>query len=614
MSDVVQFRDGMNNPTIIRQFKNAGAKLGEITGEIVYDATFGAPVGAVLPEVADFIMLSMLNYRSQQSEGLISSDTFIQISNFISQKCPELFAEDGVMTKLGYKIDPEGRTIQYTHSSGNEIPRAAAAHELKKNFFPTLDFDKDNLFFTSGGTTGLAACFGALKGEFFIPQGYFALYNNHETAFNGKINSMPLGSSWTPSAEAIDSYLQDHCVKNNIKPEELPGNLLLCNPGNPLTTMPSDDEYKKICNLLSEKYKNLAIVVDDPYANFIYDINKFDLQKYEKGQMTDEDWKALMPDRKGFLGVIDQKLFERMIIVKTLGKDIEGTGARIGVCLCGDKKVAEGLAGTHFNIAHTPPEFMQPTIAVALSQIWKQEHKVKLAKTYLPRLAYLCKSFSQENLLVGGDNVVGGMFAVVDMSSMLGLKISPELNEFIRGVDPKFCGERVENGIQLASYLMYNHKVAVVPGQGFGLPAGMIRVSATQGNIEHTKIIAGRIVEANKEAKLTHVIASSHDLLEFVTDKVASHSQFPRQILRSVNDKKLESIKSELEILSAILKAEDKDHQKIAEQALKVNDMVQNADPLIFKMQTKAASNKIAKIISDHSGIKGMENSKSMAK
>jgi aspartate/methionine/tyrosine aminotransferase len=504
---VFEFREGLGQPTIIRKFKNAGSELEKSSGKKVYDATFGAPVGATDPFIVDLISLSMLHYRDASKAGLLTSEQYTKYLDFVKENFPkEVF---DTLEKYGFGVNPEGgRTIQYTHSSSNEGPRRLAVAELEEHFFPGLKdkFDHENIFFTSGGTTGLSAVFGLLKDEFYIPEGYFALYNDQAKGYGAKINKIPIkDDNWTPTAASIDKYLEKICKEKDIKPEELTGNLLLCNPGNPLTTMPSEEEYRKIADLLQHKYINMGVVLDDPYPNFVYDLKKFDLGRYERGEMREEEWIALTQKRKGLLEVAPE-LFDRTIYVRTNGKDVEGTGLRIGFCLTGNKKVSEGLAGFHFNMSHTPPEFMQPLIAAALSLVHKAEHRVKLAKTYLPRLATLTNKLSEDGLLVGGDNVVGGMFTVAEMKNMKGTRISKELNEFIAKIDPRFCGEKIQNSMQIACALLFDQKTAVVPGEGFGLTPEMVRISATQPDIDHTKVVAERVVKASREAAIEHIL------------------------------------------------------------------------------------------------------------
>jgi aspartate/methionine/tyrosine aminotransferase len=222
--------------------------------------------------------------------------------------------------------------------------------------------------------------------------------------------------------------------------------------------------------------------------------------------MNNKDWENLIENRKGILEVAPE-LYERSIYIRTCGKDIQGTGLRIGFCFAGNKDVASGLAGFHFNMCHTPPEFTQPLIAIALNRVSEIENKIELAKIYLPRLAILSKKLSEDNLLVGGDDVVGGMFAVAELSNIKGTKISNELNNFIaQYIDEKFCGEKITNSLQIACKLMFENKIAVVPGEGFGLTPDMVRVSSTQANIEDTKVIADRILGASRKAAVEHIL------------------------------------------------------------------------------------------------------------
>lgn len=169
-----------------------------------------------------------------------------------------------------------------------------------------IEFDKDELLVTNGGSEGLLFALMAVcdPGDNVIsPEPFYTNYLGFTQSINVNINPITTTAEngfHLPNKEDIISKI-DKKTKA----------ILLSNPGNPTGAVFTLDEIKMLSEIAIEH--DLWIISDEVYREFIYDDGKY----FSFGNIKDVE--------------------NRVIIIDSVSKRYSACGARIGSLACKDK-------------------------------------------------------------------------------------------------------------------------------------------------------------------------------------------------------------------------------------------------------------------------------------
>ena len=169
-----------------------------------------------------------------------------------------------------------------------------------------IEFDKDELLVTNGGSEGLLFALMAVcdPGDNVIsPEPFYTNYLGFTQSINVNINPITTTAEngfHLPNKEDIISKI-DKKTKA----------ILLSNPGNPTGAVFTLDEIKMLSEIAIEH--DLWIISDEVYREFIYDDRKY----FSFGNIKDVE--------------------DRVIIIDSVSKRYSACGARIGSLACKDK-------------------------------------------------------------------------------------------------------------------------------------------------------------------------------------------------------------------------------------------------------------------------------------
>ena len=209
--------------------------------------------------------------------------------------------------------------------------------------------------------------------------------------------------------------------------------ILINSPSNPTGSLYSGSQLKEI-GAICEKH-NLFVVCDDIYRNLVY------------GEST---WTSFLK--------INPQLKNQTILIDGVSKTYAMTGWRVGYA-AGPRHVIKAMAKLQGQSTSNANHLAQYAAmeAVAGSQDCIADMKIEFAKR---RQATVDGLRSIKN--VSCNLPLGAFYAFPNLSAYVGKK-SPE-------------GQHIADDVSLASYLVENAGVAIVPGSAFGAP-GFARLS-----------------------------------------------------------------------------------------------------------------------------------------
>lgn len=171
-----------------------------------------------------------------------------------------------------------------------------------------IDFDKDELLVTNGGSEAILFAFMTIcdaGDEVIIPEPFYTNYNGF--ADIAGVNVVPFitkaeNGFHLPEKEEIVSKITDKTKA-----------IMISNPSNPTGVVYTYDEIRMLADIAKEH--NLFIIADEVYREFVYDNLKYTSTLY----MND--------------------ILDRVILIDSISKRYSACGARIGLMASKNKEV-----------------------------------------------------------------------------------------------------------------------------------------------------------------------------------------------------------------------------------------------------------------------------------
>ncbi|WP_050607504.1 pyridoxal phosphate-dependent aminotransferase [Clostridium niameyense] len=212
-------------------------------------------------------------------------------------KTPECFTE-------GIKSFNE-TVLKYTASQGMD-PLLESFIKYYKQW--DIDFDKDELLITNGGSEAIQLSLMALcdvGDEIIIPEPFYTNYNGF--AQSAGVEVVP----FLTKAEDGFHLPKKEEILNKITDKTRA--ILISNPGNPTGVVYSYEELRMLADIVKEK--DLFLIADEVYREFVYDNLKYTSAMYL------------------------EDIRERLIIIDSVSKRYSACGARIGVIASKNKEL-----------------------------------------------------------------------------------------------------------------------------------------------------------------------------------------------------------------------------------------------------------------------------------
>jgi aspartate aminotransferase len=253
--------------------------------------------------------------------------------------------------------------------------------------------------------------------EILIPGPYYSVYYVCALLAKAKVKYY----SVDPETLKIDM----DSLRENYDPEKTKF-IVFCSPGNPYGNVVSEDEYKEVLEMISDK---TYILSDEIYRNTGF---------YDK-----------VPS---LLDIAENR--DNIIISNSFSKGFRMYTARVGFCILPEKLLEPFRVLLQHTLLTTNPTEQYAAVE-ALNHL---EEVRNLTETYRQRSEYTNKKLSEINE-IKVIKAQGGFYTVIDAT--------------------KFIEKHNINGsFELAKDILEQTGVAVVPGSDFGLPNGL-RISFT---------------------------------------------------------------------------------------------------------------------------------------
>ena len=263
--------------------------------------------------------------------------------------------------------------VAYSRSEGSEEYRIKIANYYSKN---NIKVSADEIIVTTGGSEALLFTFGSIMDagdEIIIPEPFYANYNGFSVASG--VNVVPVISKIDNNFALPPIEEFEKLITSKTKA------ILICNPGNPTGYLYSEDEIKKLANIV--KKHNLFLIADEVYREFTYDGEKHHSVMEVEG------------------------LEDYAIMIDSVSKRYSMCGARIGCIVSKNKEVVQTALKfaqarlsppTYAQIAseaalETPQSYFEDVINEYVERrntLIEELHKIDGIKVAKPKGAFYC--------------------------------------------------------------------------------------------------------------------------------------------------------------------------------------------------------------------------------
>jgi len=309
---------------------------------------------------------------------------------------------------------------KYAPVAGTPDLRRAVADKLARE--NGLSYDPAEIVVSFGGKHSLYNAFMVLcdpGDEVIIPAPYWVSYPEQAKLAGGE----PV---FVPTDPDRGFHLDLDALARAVTPRTRA--IVLNSPSNPTGAVLSRQEIEAVADLA--RRHDLWVISDEIYEHLVYD-----------GR-----------EHVSIAGLEGMK--ERTILVNGLSKAFAMTGWRVGYAAA-PRPVAEAMTAFQGHVTHGLPGFIQAAAVAALQS--PPETVQAMVREYDRRRRYVVERLrSMPGVRCAEPE--GAFYAFLDISALLGRQAG------------------IETDMDLASHLLEEGRVAVVPGTGFGWP-GALRLS-----------------------------------------------------------------------------------------------------------------------------------------
>ena len=292
--------------------------------------------------------------------------------------------------------------------------REEISNYLNNSF--AIDYNKEEICLTIGGSEGLLSTFTALineKDKVLIPTPAYPAYESCVKLLGGQVLNYRLK----------DDFSIDFDFLNKIIEEEKPKIMVVSYPCNPTGVVLNEEDRDKLYNIIKDN-KDIIVVTDEMYSELNYKKEYFSI-----GQFKD--------------------IRDRVIVVGGFSKMFSMTGLRLGY-VCAVDEVMESIMKVHQYNVSCAPSIVQYGALEGLRTSLKDVDYMK--SEFIKRRDFIYNRLIELGFEV---NIPQGAFYIF-----------PSIKKFGLGSE-EFCEKALKEA-----------KVAMVPGSAFGKGGeGYIRIS-----------------------------------------------------------------------------------------------------------------------------------------
>jgi aspartate aminotransferase len=318
----------------------------------------------------------------------------------------------------------DNNQTRYTLNQGTIELRIAVAEKLKKK--NGLDYLPENIIVSTGAKQSLYNAILSLvhdDDEVIFSSPYYVSYPEMISLANGK-------SVILPTTEATGFNFSAEQLEKAITPKSKV--VILSYPSNPTGACFTKEELIKLSEIIAAH--KLYVICDDIYENFIYDDNRF-----------------------FSFASVNERVKERTIVVNGFSKTYAMTGWRIGYA-AGPEKIISAMNKIQSHSTSNASSISQAAGLEALNG----------PQDFIPTFRH---EFEQRrNLIFERLISIEGITAFKPKGAFY---IFPNVSYFFGKLTSVL---NIKDSFDLAMYLLYEAKVATVPGSAFGAE-GYLRIS-----------------------------------------------------------------------------------------------------------------------------------------
>lgn len=313
---------------------------------------------------------------------------------------------------------------KYTLNAGTVELRQAISAKLKRE--NGVDYSPDNIIVSNGAKQCL---FNAINAVVYVDDE--VIYSAPYYVSYPEMVSLAHGTSVIiPTTEETGFKITADKLKEQITPHTKL--LILCNPSNPTGSAFSKKELEEIADIVEKE--NFYVLTDEIYEKIIYDNNKFVC-----------------------FASLSEKIKEKTIVVNGMSKSFAMTGWRLGYA-AGPEHIIKAMNKIQSHSTSNASSISQAAAIEALNgpQTFIEEMRIDFEERR--------NSFYNELTSIKG---------ITCYKPEGAFYLFPNVTSYFNKASHTF---KITNSFDLAMYLLYDAKVAVVPGSGFG-SEGYIRLS-----------------------------------------------------------------------------------------------------------------------------------------
>ena len=331
---------------------------------------------------------------------------------------------------------------KYTINSGTIELREAIAEKLSKENF--LNYSPSEIIVSNGAKQ---CVYNAIQSV--INDGDEVIFSSPYWVSYPEMVSLAHGKSVVIDTNERDSFkINPGQLEEAISPRTKL--IILCNPSNPTGALYTKNELEKIAEII-EKH-NFYVIADEIYEKMVYDDNEF----------------------VSFASISD-KVKSKTIVVNGLSKSYAMTGWRIGYA-AGPQHIIKAMNKIQSHSTSNASSISQAAAVEAL--LGPQTFIQQMKNDYQKRRDFFFNAI----------NSINGLQCFKPQGAFY---LFPNITYFFNKSTNIF---RIEHSFDLAMYLLYEAKVAAVPGSSFG-SEGYLRMSYT-ASMEKLGEAAERIKQA----------------------------------------------------------------------------------------------------------------------
>lgn len=398
--------------------------------------------------------------------------------------------------KTAPQMITESLAIDYGDGRGDIEPRSVMAHAMT-NWYKT-PIAADNILFTVGGAGAIRVIFETFNRMFkdtpryrvITPFPYYPLYaDNQHQLHPVDVMSEP---GYQLTAKALEKSIEA-AIELARKDNSPPRVLLLCNPNNPLGTVISEEEWKKIVTVL-KKYSDLKLVIDEAYAEMYW------------GEKSIPSILKIAPE-----------LQKRVTILRSATKALSAAGERMAMLMAFDSELMSLYRVRNISTIGHAPRSAQLVYAYTMQQFGEHDKK-ELKDHYLPKLNYVFERLHNMGAAMPDADykAEGSFYALGDFSDMFGEDIPKEAESALGK------GGTIQTDEELIYSLLFKESLMVAAGSYFGMSSnkGFIRITCSgtgqelcdmMNRLEHCLLHA-------RQKKAAQLINAIHSELKWVND------------------------------------------------------------------------------------------------